>query len=157
MYNIYISKNTYRIQMAFCSRIKLRWTDSNYTVLSGIEILQAACEALNSTWIGVDRMPLDQKMRAIEARKTWRSKAHDVMLKKVTSELQVLQRFSDFAYQGVLQCRKASRNSSRDPCSFLQRHGFHDTLQGSLLGASFEAHLATRSMARNGWTIAVPL
>ena len=31
------------------------------------------------------------------------------------------------------------------------------TLQGSLLGASFEAHLATRSMARNGWTIAVPL
>ena len=38
------------------------------TVPSGIEILQAACEALNSTWIGVDRMPLDQKMRAIEAR-----------------------------------------------------------------------------------------
>ena len=28
---------------------------------------QAACEALNKTWVNVDRMPLDQKMRAIEA------------------------------------------------------------------------------------------
>ena len=51
-------------------------------------------------------MPLDQKMRAIEARKTWRSKAHDVLLKKVTSELQVLQRFSDFAYQGGFAVQK---------------------------------------------------
>lgn len=31
------------------------------------EEFQAACEALNKTWVNVDRMPLDQKMRAIEA------------------------------------------------------------------------------------------
>ena len=75
---------------------------------------------------------------------TW---CHAEKLKKVTSELQVLQRFSDFACQGGFAVQKGfRRNSSRDPCSRCKALCLEQALKRILpLGA------------RNGWTIAVPL
>lgn len=63
-------------------------------------------------------MPLDQKMRAIEARKKHDEAKHmRSCWKKSLQNCKCCKGLVILPIKGVLQCRKVSRNSSRDPCS----------------------------------------